>query len=46
VIILEELPFGKIDRPVGIYYKKGLLLSEAARIFIDICREQLKVKTE
>jgi DNA-binding transcriptional LysR family regulator len=44
VIILETLPFGKIDRPFGIYYKKGLLLSEAARLFIDICREQLKVK--
>jgi DNA-binding transcriptional LysR family regulator len=38
--ILEELPFGNIDRPFGIYYKKGLLLSEAARAFIDICREQ------
>jgi DNA-binding transcriptional LysR family regulator len=44
VTILDQLPFGAIDRPFGIYYKKGLLLSEAARAFIEICREQLQVK--
>ena len=38
--ILDELPFGKINRPFGIYYKKGLLLSEAARTFIEICGAQ------
>lgn len=36
---LDQLPFGSIDRVVGIYYKKGRELSRAAIDFIGLCKD-------
>ena len=38
-ILLDQLPFGSIDRVVGIYYKKGRDLSRAAIEFIGLCKD-------
>lgn len=38
-IHLDQLPFGTIDRIVGIYYKKGRDLSRAAIDFIGLCKD-------
>ncbi len=36
---LKDLPFGRIDRQAGIYYKAGTTLSPAAQEFVALCRE-------
>ncbi len=36
---LQSLPFGRIPRKVGIYYKKGRKLSRSANSFIRICHQ-------
>ena len=38
---LDGLPFGRIPRKVGLYYKKGHELSHAAIDFIGICKDEL-----
>jgi len=35
---LKKYKFGEIKRTVGIYYKKGVKLSEGAQQFIEICK--------
>jgi len=40
-IRLDQLPFGRIPRKVGLYYKKGHELSRAAIDFIGICKDEL-----
>ncbi len=37
--VLTGLPFGTIDRQVGIYYKAGKTLSNSAEQFVAMCRE-------
>jgi len=36
---LKDLPFGRIDRQAGIYYKAGKTLSPSAQEFVALCRE-------
>lgn len=36
-IALDGIPFGSIERDVGVYYKKGKQLSDSSRYFIDTC---------
>ncbi|KAA3598373.1 MAG: LysR family transcriptional regulator [Calditrichaeota bacterium] len=36
---ISNLPFGKIEKEVGIYFKKNSTLSEAGQKFVKICKE-------
>lgn len=38
-VALQNIPFGSIERSVGIYYKKGRALDSASETFVDVCRE-------
>ena len=40
-IRLDQLPFGRIPRKVGLYYKKGHDLSRAAIDFVGICKDEI-----
>jgi LysR family transcriptional regulator, benzoate and cis,cis-muconate-responsive activator of ben and cat genes len=35
--IMQELPYGTIERQVGIYYKSGKTLNDSAKQFIELC---------
>ena len=37
-VALAEIPFGSIERQVGIYYKKGQTLKGTSEAFVDVCR--------
>ena len=37
--IIEDLAFSTIDKEVGLYYRAGKQLSEAAQGFVDLCCE-------
>ena len=37
---VENLPFSRIPRSVGLFYRRDLSLSPGARKFVDLCREK------
>ncbi|MDX1733864.1 MAG: LysR family transcriptional regulator [Halioglobus sp.] len=37
--IMDDVSFGRIDKEVGLYYRKDRSLSDGARSFIDLCSE-------
>lgn len=37
--IMSDIPFGQIDKQVGIYYRSGRALSDSAEKFIDLCQD-------
>ncbi|OED38966.1 hypothetical protein AB833_17525 [Chromatiales bacterium (ex Bugula neritina AB1)] len=38
-VTLDGIPFGSIERDVGVYYKKGKKLSASSGAFIEICKQ-------
>ncbi len=37
-VAIEDIPFGNIERQVGIYFKKGKKLDGTSDVFIDVCK--------
>ena len=40
LLVIDKLPFARIGRTVGIFYRRGTELSEGARKFIEICTKR------
>lgn len=41
--IMENVPFGRIDRQVGLYFRSGKTLSESGRNFVTLCQRYWKL---
>ncbi len=40
LVEIEGLPFSRIRRTVGLFYRKDVSLSAGARKFVNLCKEQ------
>ena len=43
-VALKDIPFGSIERQVGIYYKRGHKLDATSEVFVDVCKRFWNIK--